>query len=212
MKQACVLMTLMALVSSVAAAEDPASDAAVRERLGARRTAIEAAHVAAERECAQRFFVTDCLEAARTRRREALIEIDLSEATLDDAERSRRAGARQQRIDAKRARQEADQRDRATVPLLPPEAASAAVRPGLRLAPLPAPAAGKPQAAAGTGTGTEESSAEAAQRRRDEQRAKAAYEARQQEALERRQALQRRQQGKPKAAPLPPVAPASEAR
>lgn len=193
---------LMVLVSSAAVAEDPASEAAVRERLGARRAAIEAAHVSAERECAQRFFVTDCLEAARTRRREALIEIDLSEATLDDAERGRRAGARQKRIDEKRARQEADQRNRAAVPLLPPEAASAAVRPGPRTAPVPV----KPPAA----TAGEASPADAAQRRRDEQRARAAYEARQRQAIERREELQRRQEGKTKAAALPPVAPASK--
>jgi len=203
MKTVCVLM---ALVSSAAAAEDLASDTAVRERLGARRVAIEAAHATAERECAQRFFVTDCLEAARTRRREALIEIDLSEATLDDAERSRRAGVRQKRIDEKRARQEADQRNRAAVPLLPPEAASAAVRPGVRLVPSLAPVPASPLPAADV----RESPADAAQRRRDEPRARAAYEARQKEAIERREELQRRQQGKPKAAPLPPVVPASK--
>lgn len=204
MKAACFLVALMAAAAT--AAEDPASDAAVRERLAARRVAIETAHAVAERQCLQRFFVTDCLEAARTRRREALIEIDLSEATLDDAERSRRAAARQKRIDEKRARQEADQRSRAAEPLLPPQAASAAVRPGPRTAPLPATSPVSPPSAAGGA----ESPADAARRRRDEQRARTAYEARQRAAAQRRADLQRRQQDKPKAAPLPPAAPASK--
>lgn len=187
---------LMACAAAAAWGQGSGSEKALRERLAAERAEIESAYVARERECAQRFFVTDCIEAARTRRREALDRLGTREATLDDAERARRAAARQQRIDAKTAQQARDRQERASAPLMPFEPASAA----LRVPRKPPPAAPAP--------------VDPAQRRVEEQRSRSEHEARQQQIEARQQAAAKRQaqrasSGKRPAAPLPPVPGAS---
>ncbi|WP_428424224.1 hypothetical protein [Methylibium sp.] len=187
---------LMACAASTAWGQGASSEKLLRERLAAERGQIESAYVVREHECAQRFLVTACLETARTQRREALVRLNASEAALDDAERTRRAVARQQSIDAKQAQQARDLRERASAPVMPFAPASAA----LRVPRAPAPVAPPP--------------VDAAQRRLDEQQARSEHEARQQQIETRQQAAAKRQaqrvsSGKRPAAPLPPVQGAS---
>lgn len=169
------------------------SDKAQRERLSAERRQVERDFAEQERECAQRFLVTACVDTAKTQRRDALKRLSTREAALDDAERTRRAAARQQRIDAKQARQARDREERASAPLIPFEPASAAIRTPTRPA-TPAPT--RPL--------------DPAQRRADEQRSRTEYENRQSQIKARQEAAaQRAASRKPPAAPLPPVESAS---
>lgn len=190
---AVAVATLGAAFPSRGATGD--SDKAQRERLSAERRQVERDFAEQERECAQRFLVTACVDTAKTQRRDALKRLSTREAALDDAERTRRAAARQQRIDAKQARQARDREERASAPLIPFEPASAAIRTPTRAAThTPAPA--RPL--------------DTAQRRADEQRSRTEYENRQSQVKARQEAAaQRAASRKPPAAPLPPVESAS---
>ena len=199
MNTACALCfagLLCALAVGPAAAA-PGDEATQRAALATERRAIEARHAQRERACAERFVVTACLEPARAQRREALTELSQREAALDDAQRTQRAALRQQRLDAKRARQAADLAERASAPLLPLSGASAKTR--AHAEPTPRPV--KP---------AEPREVDAAERRAREQRARQAQALREEQAEERRRAaqertVQRRASGKPAAAPLPPA-------
>lgn len=112
----------IAAVPAVLAEEatDPAPEAIERQELAAKRREIEARHDARERECAERFAVTTCLEANRDQRRAATAELNARLAALDDRQRARRAEVRQRRIDAKVARQaEPPPQQGASAPVVP---------------------------------------------------------------------------------------------
>lgn len=193
----CLISCAVALAAFGAAfpsrGETGDSDRAQRERLSTERRQVERDFAEQERECAQRFLVTACVDTAKTQRRDALKRLSTREAALDDAERTRRAAARQQRIDAKQARQARDREERASAPLIPFEPASAAIRMPTRPA-TPAPT--RPL--------------DPAQRRADEQRSRTEYENRQSQIKARQEAAaQRAASRKPPAAPLPPVESAS---
>lgn len=193
----CLISCAVALAAIGAAfpsrGETGDSDKAQRERLSAERRQVERDFAEQERECAQRFLVTACVDTAKTQRRDALKRLSTREAALDDAERTRRAAARQQRIDAKQARQARDREERASAPLIPFEPASAAIRVPTRPA-TPAPT--RPL--------------DPAQRRADEQRSRTEYENRQSQIKARQEAAaQRAASRKPPAAPLPLVESAS---
>lgn len=195
----CLISCAVALAAIGAAipsrGETGDSDKTQRERLSAERRQVERDFAEQERECAQRFLVTACVDTAKTQRRDALKRLSTREAALDDAERTRRAAARQQRIDAKQARQARDREERASAPLIPFEPASAAIRTPTRAA-TPAPASTRPL--------------DPAQRRADEQRSRTEYENRQSQVKARQEAAaQRAASRKPPAAPLPPVESAS---
>lgn len=111
---ACLLLAM----AGTAGSAEPAAEAAERQRLMAERRRIDAAHDARERECAERFAVTSCLEENRHQRRDALATHDARLAELDDRQRARRAEARLRRIDAKVTRQAKAREERASSPLL----------------------------------------------------------------------------------------------
>jgi colicin import membrane protein len=192
-------MFALAAIGTASASCAEATDKALRERLSTERREVERDFAAQERECAQRFLVTACVDDAKAQRRDALKRLSTREAALDDAERTRRAAVRQQRLDAKLARQARDREERASAPLIPFEPASAAIRTPSRAVPL-APAAVPP--------------IDDARRRADEQRSRTEYETRQRQVEARQQAAalrQARRDGsrKPPAAPLPPIGGAS---
>ncbi len=196
----CSVVALVTIgVASVSRGEAGASDTALRERLSTERRQVERDYAAQERECTQRFLVTACVDAAKAQRRDALKRLSTREAALDDAERTRRAAARQQHIDAKLERQMRDREERASAPLIPFDAASAAIRTPARTTARP-PASIPP--------------IDEAQRRADEQRSRTEYETRQRQVEARQQAAAQRQaqragSRKPPAAPLPPIEGAS---
>ncbi|WP_353093285.1 hypothetical protein [Methylibium sp.] len=197
----CSVVALVTIgAASVSRGEAAASDTALRERLSTERRQVERDYAAQERECTQRFLVTACVDAAKAQRRDALKRLSTREAALDDAERTRRAAARQQHIDAKLERQMRDREERASAPLIPFDAASAAIR---------TPAARTPPR-----TPASTPSIDEAQRRADEQRSRTEYETRQRQVEARQQAAAQRQaqragSRKPPAAPLPPIEGAS---
>lgn len=179
------------------AADAPADDTQRRERLGAERAAAQARYEGAARECQSTFAVTGCMNQAKSERRSALDRIAREEASLDDAQRRRRAEERRQRIAQKQ--QAVSSRAAASAPDVrlrtPRQAAPSAStpRPSRRAEPR-SPAAEAAEAA------DAKRRAEQAQQRRERA---AAHE----EAVRQRNEKERAS-GKPPAAPLP-VPPAS---
>lgn len=114
---ACVLTERAA---ATGAAQGSAAETIERQRLATQRSRIEAEHEARERECAERFAVTACLEENRDQRRRALEAVDARRAALDDRQRARRAAARERRIEAKTARRAKAALERASEPLPTP--------------------------------------------------------------------------------------------
>lgn len=72
-----------------------------RQALVQERAAIEARFHQAEQACQTRFFVTACLEEARSRRREALAPLREQELAWDEAERQQRAQTQRAEIEAR---------------------------------------------------------------------------------------------------------------
>jgi colicin import membrane protein len=85
-------------------AEDP-SITAERARLKAQRNKVEAEFTAQEKACYGKFAVTDCLEAARAKRRDAIGDLRRQEIALNDVQRKRNAAERRHSIDEKNALQ-----------------------------------------------------------------------------------------------------------
>ncbi|MEK8050537.1 hypothetical protein AACH10_09830 [Ideonella sp. DXS22W] len=187
---------LLACLSAAAQAQPVvADDAAERARIERDRQAVVARHAQAERQCAQRFQVTDCLDSARAERRQALDQLRREQAVLDDARRRARAAERLQG-------QQRRQREREAQALLssPREAARAA-----SAAPAAGsePAAGvagrpghRPAAAAAASAASASHAAQAAAHARREHRAE-------QHAIAVRQRNAARDAKKPPAAGLP---------
>ncbi len=109
----CWLMLAFWLALPVAA-QAPGEEAAERARIASERSRIEAAFEQAQRDCYQKFAVSDCLAEVRSKRREALVPLRAQEITLDDAERQRRAAERVKELDERRESQ-ARERDEARV-------------------------------------------------------------------------------------------------
>ena len=101
---------LLALLVPAARAQHAAEIAAERERIAAERSRVEAEFSAAQKGCYQRFAVTDCIEAARAKRRDALADLRRQEVALNDMERKARAAERLRRLEE---RQVQEDRDRA---------------------------------------------------------------------------------------------------
>lgn len=187
MRRLCLAMAGAFLAWGVARADD----ATERERLRGERAAVEARFDAAERECATRFAVTDCNDAASAERRAALARLRSAELALDKTERQRRAAQRTAAIREKEVLQE---RRLAAPPAAaaPASAAASAVAPRFRLRVPEAPTgAGRPRPTPA-----------------DEARHRAAYEEKLRAAEEHRQAVERRNaeraaRAKKPAQPLP---------
>jgi hypothetical protein len=171
---------------------------AEHDRIGAARATANAKLADQERECATRFVVSSCVEAARSEHRATLAALRQQELQLDEARRSSAAAARRkaiaERVDAQAARASEAR----------PEAPSVRVRqgaePAQRVEREAAPAASRPSAA-------ERAELERRNEAKFEARALAAKAHR--EAIEQRNA-QRASKGKV-AAPLPAPSAASAA-
>ena len=194
------------LAGAVAHAQAPEDAGAERERIARDRAAVQALFAEREAACQTRFAVTDCVNEAKTQRREALAPLRRQAVALDDAQRQQRAAQRLEDVRNKAGSVQVREREvvvrdppaaaRKPVAAPPAEAASAPVRdvkrkPAPRRTTARAPAQLKPEA----------------ERRAQEAAALARIEARKQAAQAHREAVEQRNaeraaRGK-RAAPLP---------
>jgi colicin import membrane protein len=185
-----VVVVLMCCSVAVAAQGAPDRDAAERARIGDERTQAQRLYEERERACNERFAVTGCLETARAQRRETMDRLRHEELVLDNAQRKQRAAARAMRIREKQIAQES-------------KPGPVVVRERPAEAPMPAPKASQ------TAARRDAVAASAVPRISDAQaqRNKAAFDAKQQQAIEHRAEVERRNaqrsQRSKQVAPLP---------
>ena len=211
----CVCLVAVAIAGASPVGATSADDQE-RARLAAERAAIESRYSARERECKERFVVTSCVDDARRERRQGLDALRSRQIQLDEARRRERTAERQAELAAKAAedaRRDREREARAGTqahrepprPLEPRhesqtgDAASQAARRGSGL--------DRPRAKFG-GSAAKPAPAETAEARRvHEERSRAAYDARQQQAAEHRREVNEknaeRSKAHPPAAPLP---------
>ncbi len=173
-----IALTLMAGVQ--ARADAPADDAKERERIRSERAAAEAEYAKQMRICNQQFVVTSCVNEARAKRHALIARLDEQQYTLDQAERARRASARTQAIDSKVNGDEARRREEAARERATSRPADKEPKPA------PAPASAAPR--------TPRAASSPAQRARQEENARLAYEKKQRDAEAHRQEVERRNQ------------------
>jgi len=189
------------------------ADDAERHRIAEERAAIEARYAARTRECRDRFVVTSCIDDAKVERRHGLDALRARQLKLDEERRRARTAERSAELAAKAAddaRREQERASRAASAPAPREprpleprreksASNAASAPAVVHDRAGAPVDGVGKKAAPNET--------AAQRREREERHRASFETRQQQAEQHRQeALDKaaqRQKARPPAAPLP---------
>jgi colicin import membrane protein len=114
----------LALLASIAHAQQVPDEAAERDRLHSERSAADKRLAQAQKACRAKFAVNDCMNDARREYNATVGELKRQERILDDAQRKQRAAARQKEIDerhspehqqqeaAKRAKALADQQER----------------------------------------------------------------------------------------------------
>lgn len=107
-----ILMTCLAAALGAAQAQQSASyseafDARERARLATERAEATRRYGEEEADCYQRFAVNDCLRDLRRRHRVNLEELRRQEIILNDARRAALAARRQQEIDARAAKRQA---------------------------------------------------------------------------------------------------------
>jgi colicin import membrane protein len=88
------LLCCLCLDAAVAQAQDSVTPVGERERIARERAAVEALFTGRQAACQSRFAVTDCVNDAKTERREALAPLRRQAIALDDAERKQRAARR----------------------------------------------------------------------------------------------------------------------
>ena len=112
--KAILLSLLLLSAAGPARAQGDAADQAERDRIARERGQADSRLATQEVACYKKFAVTDCLNAARSQRREILSDLRRQELTLNDADRKRRAGDRvldiEQRNSAQRQEDAASQR------------------------------------------------------------------------------------------------------
>jgi colicin import membrane protein len=207
-----VALLLAGAVAGAPPAQAAAADDAERHRIAEERAAIEARYVARERECRDRFVVTSCVDDAKAERRHALDALRARQLKLDEEQRRARTAERSAELAAKAAddaRREQERAGRA--------ASAAAPREPRPLEPRHAPPAGP---AASTSAARHDrpvashapakkpgAGETAEQRRENEERHRASFETRQQQANQHRQEVldksAQRQKDRPPAAALP---------
>lgn len=96
------LWLVAASVAQAVLAGDQDDAAAQRARIAAERGQVEARFRIQEKDCYGRFAVTDCLQAAKARRREAMADLQRQETSLNDADRKRKGAERQRLIEERR--------------------------------------------------------------------------------------------------------------
>lgn len=111
---ACLIVLPLAGIAA-----DEVNVAGERARIATERAAIEGEFKTSEKACYKTFAVNDCLNDARSRRRDALGHLRRQELAINDAERKRRAAERVREIEAKsspeKAAEQARNRDQALV-------------------------------------------------------------------------------------------------
>lgn len=180
-----------ALCTGLATAAVPADETVERERIARERAEATARFEQRQRECAQRFAVTACVDAARAEHRQTLLQLRRQEGVLDEAQRKQRAAQRMQAIEEKRRAEQ----ERASAPPATPRPPPLQVKP-----PRPAAAHSPPSAADRPASAPDRSLEEARNRERFEARQREA-QAHRDDAARRR--AQREQAGKKPSAPLP---------
>jgi colicin import membrane protein len=176
--------TFLLLLPMFAASAPPADE---RAALAERRQAVEQRFQAAQADCATRFAVSSCLDAARLNRRDELVILQKAEAALDARERREVSRRRTDRP--------------AAVPTSSPSAAPAS---GADAASPPQHQPARERAAGASNDDVPPPRSGAPDRAVDERRSRAIYEQRQQEADSRRRKVEQRNAARPlKAAPLP---------
>jgi len=215
----CAALLLLLLVASLPArAAQPADEVAQRHHIRDERVAANALFARREQECRTRFVVSSCIDEARRDLRETLARIQARESTLDDAQRKRRAAERLERVEANQ--REAAQRALEDAAKPPRELKTRRLpQPHVTVRPpkprAEAPSQPRERPAVSPASGASQTTGGAFERRDDEARKKAAFEARQQDAQAHRDAVERRNVeraigAKKIAAPLP-IPPASSA-
>lgn len=199
-------------------AQGLAADAEARGRIAAERAQARADFVAQERDCRTRFAVTPCVEAARSRQREALGRLRREELLLDDARRRQRVAEHAAEIRRKvSAAQARERKSLAAAPVTPTPTptASPASEANPRLAAPRVPSRKASPHAAGKRTAPDAAARRRGetQRRARDARNTAEFEARSRAARAHRDEVERRNaeraaRGK-KARPLPVPAGAS---
>ena len=111
----CVLMACLGSSAALAATAQPTSaqDAAQQVALQQQRARVQAEYAAQRGACLQRFFVNDCLDAAREKERAALAPIDTDLQAIALRGRLRAAEDDLRRVQANRAASQRGQPDRA---------------------------------------------------------------------------------------------------
>ncbi|MGE4241527.1 hypothetical protein [Ramlibacter sp.] len=193
------VLVAFAAVHAVLAVAQPIDAPAERARIARERTEIAERFKAEEKACYGRFGVTDCIDAAKARRRTTLADLRRQEVALNDEERKARTAERLRELEAKRERAEKP-RDAAPPrqPHAPPEARLREPREPRTPSAPPQPRPREPRHAASAPRAPTVSPAEAADNRKR-------YELRLQEAEAHRERAQRRlaQRKKPAASDLP---------
>ena len=94
----CLAIAFM-MSCGIATAQPQDEVKAERTRIADERGRVEARFAAEEKACYAKFGVNDCLQEARTRRREVLADLRRQEVSLNDADRRRRAAERLSEIE-----------------------------------------------------------------------------------------------------------------
>lgn len=196
------ILAAACFVTPLAQALDAATERAERDRIKAGRDRAEAAYVARERECRQRFVVTPCLDQARRDRRESFERLRQQQEVLDEAQRKQRAAQRIDEIRTKVSVEEAKQREAASH-----DRRKEMERPEVMATSSPSQAAPSATAASGVTEATSQPSL-AARSASLEREHVADYERRQREAKAHKEAVERRNAerlatGRPPARGLP---------
>jgi len=97
----CLVLCSLSLGGGLAQGDTVSDEAAQRLRIARAQADIEARFDEREQACQSRFAVTDCVEAARRDRREALRPLREQSLKLDDADRKRRAADRLRALEGK---------------------------------------------------------------------------------------------------------------
>lgn len=174
MKQRMLRALGLAVMPLALLAPAQADDASERARISRERAEAQARFEQRQRECAQRFAVTSCVEEARAEHRQALLQLRRQEGVLDEAQRKQRAAARLAAIEEKRRAEQ----ERAALPRAQRDPAPLQLRTPSR---QPA-AAARPASAAASDAGATAR----------EQRKRTRFEARQRDAQLHRKEAERR--------------------
>lgn len=162
-----------------------------RERIARERAAVEARFIERQAACQSRFAVTDCVNDAKSERRDGLAPLRRQAIALDDAQRKQRAAQRQENVRKKLSDARAPEREvvvrgaaaAASQPAAVASGESASAPPReikQKAAPTPSPAR------------TPKAAPSAADRRAAEAQAQARLKERKQAAQAHREAVERR--------------------